>query len=54
MRVHTKDEPALRPPEEAKDRQLAKKIERALEIRESSAKARKGKPVSFPTRRARS
>lgn len=37
--------PVLRPPD--------KKIERALEIRKSTAKAREGKAVAFPNRRSR-
>lgn len=31
--------------------QAPEKVQRALEIRESSAKAREGKPLAFPTHR---
>jgi hypothetical protein len=45
-------QPPLPQPREADASQ--KKIERALEIREASSKAREGKPLVFPTRRSRS
>jgi hypothetical protein len=35
-------------PSKAKESEWAVKIERALQIRESSAEARRGKPMSFP------
>jgi hypothetical protein len=41
------------PPAETKEGAWERKIERAIEIRESTAKAREGKPVAFPMRRAR-
>jgi hypothetical protein len=47
-----RDARPLAPPA-AKEGAWEKKIERAMEIRESTAKAREGKPVSFPLRRAR-
>jgi hypothetical protein len=37
------------PPPKVKESEWASKIEIAMEIRESSAEARKGKPLSFPT-----
>ncbi len=44
----------LRAPQELKaPATLVKKVARALEVRESSAKARAGKPLAFPTGRMR-
>ena len=49
MKASKQGVPVLRPPAKSSD----SKIERALEIRASTAKAREGKPVAFPTRRTR-
>jgi hypothetical protein len=54
METRKQREPVLRPPQKTKDVDWSRKTERALEIRESTAKAREGKPLAFPTRRARS
>jgi hypothetical protein len=39
----------LKAPSKAKGGEWAVKVERAMQIRESSAAARRGKPMSFPT-----
>ena len=54
MKTRKQGEPVVRPPDTRKQADWSRKIERALEIRESTAKARADKPIAFPTRRARS
>jgi hypothetical protein len=43
----------LTPPKGSKEGKWATKIERAMQIRQASAEARKGKPLAFPTRLTR-
>lgn len=52
MKTQKQGEPVVRPPDTQTD--WSRKTERALEIRESTAKARADKPIAFPTRRVRS
>jgi hypothetical protein len=54
MKAQKQGESVLRPPQNSKTGDWARKTERALEIRESTVKAREGKPLTFPTRRVRS
>jgi hypothetical protein len=43
----------LTPPAKREESRSNGKIERALEVRKSSSKAREGKPLAFPTQRHR-
>jgi hypothetical protein len=54
MKTQKQGEPVVRPPDTHTHTDWSRKTERALEIRESTAKARADKPIAFPTRRARS
>jgi hypothetical protein len=48
-----RDAKPIAPPATSKEGAWEKRIERAMEVREGTAKAREGKPVAFPLRRAR-
>lgn len=43
----------LAPPKDTTAKLVTEKVQRALEVRESSAKAREGRPLAFPTQRVR-
>jgi hypothetical protein len=51
MTTKTTEPAALKAPPASKPATIAKKIERAKEVRESSSKLREGKPLAFPTHR---
>ena len=52
VRMTSKDQTVLKDPKNAKT-VTTDKVATALEVRESAAKVRTGKPLAFPTRRMR-